>query len=254
MHKTSIKHVKLFIDNYINKKSKILEVGSQSVNNISLREIFDPTHEYTGIDMVEGNNVDIVQEDPYKIPFNDETFDVVVSTSAFEHTEFFWLVFNEILRVLKPNGLFYLNAPSNGRYHKYPVDCYRFYPDSGKALSKWGVYSGYQKIVMLESFIGERDKGLWNDFCCVFLKNEYFVNEYPKRIINQTKKFNYGVCYGKKLVVNDFPSNEDSNLNTLKNILLFYIKNKPIKIIKNFLKYIGLFSLVKTTYNKIKLK
>ena len=30
--------------------------------------------------------------------------------------------------------LFYLNAPSNGEFHRYPVDCWRFYPDAGGAL------------------------------------------------------------------------------------------------------------------------
>ena len=104
MHKTSIKHAKLFIDSYFTKKSKILEVGSQSVNSITFKEILDNKHEYLGVDIVSGKNVDIVQDDPYKIPLNNDTFDAVVSTSAFEHTEFFWLTFNEIIRVLKPNG------------------------------------------------------------------------------------------------------------------------------------------------------
>ena len=46
-----------------------------------------------------------------KITFNN-SIDIVVSISTFEHTEFFWETFLEILRVLKPNGLFFLNAPS----------------------------------------------------------------------------------------------------------------------------------------------
>jgi SAM-dependent methyltransferase len=70
----------------------------------------------------------------YKLPFADGSVDVVLSSSCFEHSEFFWLLFLEILRVLRPEGLFYLNAPSNGPFHRYPVDCWRFYPDSGNAL------------------------------------------------------------------------------------------------------------------------
>jgi len=254
MHKTSIKHIKLFINHYISKKSKILEVGSQSVNSITLRDIFDKQHEYTGIDIVDGNNVDVVQKDPIKIPFQDDTFDVVVSTSAFEHTEFFWIVFNEIIRVLKPNGVFYLNAPSNGRYHKYPVDCYRFYPDSGKALCKWGVHSGYKKLVVLESFIGKRNGGLWNDFCCIFLKDEFYLNRYPDRIINNFDEFNYGISYEKNEVKNNFPSDEDDNFNILKSILLYYIKNKPIMIVKKLLNIFGLFGFFKKIYKMIKSK
>lgn len=252
MHKTSIKHAKLFIDSYLTKKSKILEVGSQSVNNITFKEILNNKHEYLGVDMVSGKNVDIVQDDPYKIPFNNDTFDAVVSTSAFEHTEFFWLTFNEIIRVLKPHGLFYLNAPSNGRYHKYPVDCYRFYPDSGKALQKWGKHSGYKNIVMLESFVGKRDNGIWNDFCSIFLKDRNFIEKYPKRIISQIKDFNYGICFEKNSVINNFPSDDDNNFNILKNVLLSPLKNKFLQIIKKLLKVFGAFNLVKNLYKKIK--
>jgi hypothetical protein len=62
-------------------------------------------------------------------------------------------MFIEIQRVLKPEGLFYLNAPSNGTYHRYPVDCWRFYPDSGVALSHWGQKNGYN-TQLIESFVG----------------------------------------------------------------------------------------------------
>jgi SAM-dependent methyltransferase len=226
MHKTSIKHAKLFIDSYLIKKSKILDIGSQSVNSVTFKEILNNKHEYVGIDMIKGKNVDIVQDDPYKIPFNNDTFDVAVSTSTFEHTEFFWLTFNEIIRVLKPNGLFYLNAPSNGRYHRYPVDCYRFYPDSGNALQKWAEHSGYKKIVMLESFVGKRDGGLWNDFCSIFLKDKDFVKDYPRRIVSEIKDFNYGISHEENLIINNFPSDDDNVLNLLKKFFFFYLKNK----------------------------
>ena len=81
----------------------------------------------------------MVLDDPYHLPLASESVDVVVSSSRFEHVEFFWLMFNEVLRVFKPDGLFYLNAPSNGEFHRYPVDCWRFYPDAAQALVNWGV-------------------------------------------------------------------------------------------------------------------
>ncbi|MFP4076345.1 MAG: hypothetical protein ACLFTD_07650 [Halochromatium sp.] len=42
-----------------------------------------------------------------------------------------------MLRVVKRGGLIYLNAPSNGSYHGYPFDHWRFYPDAGRALASW---------------------------------------------------------------------------------------------------------------------
>mgnify|MGYP002526212509 CR=1 FL=1 len=71
--------------------------------------------EYIGVDMKEGKNVNIVLKDAYKFEsIQNSSIDIAISTSTFEHTEFFWLSYLEILRVLKPNGIFYLNVPSNG--------------------------------------------------------------------------------------------------------------------------------------------
>jgi SAM-dependent methyltransferase len=120
----------------------IVDIGSQDVNG-SLRSVAPPNNKYIGVDFVEAKGVDVVITDPYSLPFEDESVDAVVSSSCFEHSEFFWLLFNEALRILKPTGLLYINVPSNGQFHRYPVDCWRFYPDSGVALQNWGKRSGY---------------------------------------------------------------------------------------------------------------
>jgi len=76
-----------------------------------------------GVDVMAGRNVDVQLSDPYRLPFEDESVVVVMSSSSFEHSEMFWLLFLEVLRVLRPQGLFYLNVPSNGHFHRWPVDC-----------------------------------------------------------------------------------------------------------------------------------
>ena len=63
--------------------------------------------DYVGVDICKGENVDIVLEDPYKLPFENESIDAVISISTFEHTQFFWLSYLEILRVLRNDGLFF---------------------------------------------------------------------------------------------------------------------------------------------------
>jgi hypothetical protein len=40
-------------------------------------------------------------------------------------------------RIVRPGGLIFLLAPSRGPEHRYPVDCWRFYPDGFRALAKW---------------------------------------------------------------------------------------------------------------------
>src|SRR3546814_4044367 len=106
------------------------------------------------------------------------------SSSCMEHSEFFWVLFLEMLRIVKPSGLIYLNVPSNGSFHRYPVDCWRFYPDSGSALAKWGKHNGYP-VALLESFIGRQDGGPWNDAVAVFVRDEAFAKDYPARMLDK---------------------------------------------------------------------
>ena len=163
----------------------VVEIGSQDVNG-SLREVCPAKFKYIGVDFIKAKNVDIVLEDPYVLPFENNSVDVVVSSSCFEHSEFFWLVYLEVMRVLKPKGIFYLNVPSRGLYHQYPVDCWRFYPDSGIALSNWGKRNGFDNIC-LESFTQRR--GVWGDFVAVFLKDRAYCPVFTKKIIDSKRDY-----------------------------------------------------------------
>lgn len=188
MHESAMKHGKIFFQTYCSGDftgKVIVDVGAQDVNG-SLRKYSPMGATYLGVDFVEGPGVDIVINDPYSLPLEDESVDVVVCSSVFEHSDFFWLLYLECLRILKPSGLLYLNAPSNGMVHRYPVDSWRFYPDSGLSLAKWAQHNGH-KTVLLESFIGEKSglitgEGMWNDFVAVFLKSETESAQFPCRI------------------------------------------------------------------------
>ena len=173
MHESALFYGKKFFEIYCAENSisnpKVFEIGSQDING-SLRQVAPKNTLYTGLDFIEGKAVDIVIDDPYKFPLPNECADIVVSSSCFEHSEFFWLTFLEITRISKPGGLIYLNMPSNGMYHKYPIDAWRFYPDSGIALANWARLND-QKITLIESFVGARsEENVWNDFVAVLQK------------------------------------------------------------------------------------
>lgn len=194
MHDTAMLNGERFFKTYVgSRKVKIADIGAQDVNG-SLREVAPADTEFIGVDFVAGRGVDIVLEDPYELPFEDNSLDVVVSSSCFEHSEFFWLSFLEVLRILKPDGLFYLNVPSNGVFHRYPVDCWRFYPDSGVALAKWGRRSGFESV-LLESYTSDQRADVWNDFVAVFLKDEAFASQYPGRIAPNLTDVNNVLSY-----------------------------------------------------------
>jgi len=58
-------------------------------------------------------------------------------------------------RVLKEGGYLYLNAPSKGGYHQYPIDAWRFFPDAGIALCDWAKLNKHA-VELLESFKTEK--------------------------------------------------------------------------------------------------
>ncbi len=47
--------------------------------------------------------------------------------------------------MLTPDGLVAVIAPSGGYVHQYPLDCWRFYPDS------WGALCAYVGLTLEES-------------------------------------------------------------------------------------------------------
>lgn len=210
MHESATFYGKLFFDKYCRSSAKdplsVIEIGSQNVNG-ALRDISPAGINYIGLDFVAGKGVDIVIDDPYRLPFEDDSVDRVVSSSCFEHSEFFWLVFLEAMRILKPDGVFYLNAPSNGFFHRWPIDCWRFYPDSGYALVNWARRNGYSPA-LLESFVGKRsagrvaDGGMWNDFVAVFLKDGNFKGKHPDRIVHSLTDFHNGYSSEREGVLN----------------------------------------------------
>ncbi|KPA09147.1 type 11 methyltransferase [Candidatus Magnetomorum sp. HK-1] len=211
MHSTAIKNADLFFQKYTNKhkiNSIVVDIGSQNVNG-SLREICPKNMKYIGVDFSSGNGVDIVLDDPYELPFDNGQVDYCICSSVFEHSEMFWLLFLEILRILKPDGLFYLNVPSNGHFHRYPVDCWRFYPDSGKALVKWAKKCGFNPI-LLESFVSlQEPPHKWNDFVAIFLKNADYAANYNQRITGSFKNFYNALTFESEKFINFTQLTED---------------------------------------------
>lgn len=227
MHYTALEFGRKFFNTYVNADQQvtIVDIGSQDVNG-SLRELAPLRSKYVGVDFIEGKGVDIVISDPYHLPFDDESIDICVCSSCFEHSEFFWLLFIEALRILKPNGILYLNVPSNGNFHRHPVDCWRFYPDSGIALQNWARFNKIN-AVLLESFVANQKREIWNDFIGVFLKNDKYVDIYKSRIIEGIKEYRNGYVYGGVGVLRFEIKSEDQDgyfINGMKRLMTQTLK------------------------------
>ena len=180
MHPSALRNAKDFFEVYTKniEGGTVLDIGSQDVNG-SLRQVVPSRFKYVGVDFEKAKNVDVVLENPYVFPFADEAADILITSSCLEHSEFFWLTWLEILRVVKPNGLIYMNVPSEGGFHPYPVDCWRFRLSAAPALQKWGKRAGFNPL-LLEAYTDMEPP--WHDYVAVFVKDWQHHHHYPDRI------------------------------------------------------------------------
>ncbi len=253
MHDSSFLNLEYFFREYVNNKEEkkliIFDIGSQTSDNEKLKKwknIFPQNAEYLGIDLVKANNVDLILKNPYSYPFEDNHADIIIANSIFEHSEFFWVLYLELLRVLKPDGILYINAPSNGDFHRGShVDVYRFYPDAGRALEKWGKLNNYPNLLLLESYTSKQLNKKWNDFVAIYLKNDNYVDQYPNRIIDNFNLFSNGITNRNDEFINYEVLTEDHqkllNKNYISRLNVFLRKNIKrmfLKIKKLFAKQI----------------
>ena len=103
-----------FPEMFTNKK--VLDIGSLDINGNN-RYLFENC-EYTGIDVAEGKNVDIIAIG-HEFNAPDNIYDFVISTEVFEHDMFWKKTLLNITRVLKPGGMFMFtcggpNRPEHG--------------------------------------------------------------------------------------------------------------------------------------------
>lgn len=94
------------------KNKKVLDIGSLDING-SNRDLFEDC-DYIGIDVGEGKNVDIVSVG-HLFDAPDNTYDVIISTEVFEHDMFYEKTVENIIRMLKPSGLFLFTCAAPGR-------------------------------------------------------------------------------------------------------------------------------------------
>ena len=81
------------------------------------------------LDLYDAPNVDIISNGG-ALPFHANTLDVVVAQEVLEHVEDPFRLVADILRVLKPGGVFYCQVPFVIGYHPGPTDFWRFTKES----------------------------------------------------------------------------------------------------------------------------
>ena len=90
----------------------VVDIGSLDINGNN-QYLFDSCL-YLGVDVGLGRNVDICSKG-HELNLPDCSVDVVVSTECFEHDQYYVLTINNIVRMLKPGGLFVFTCATTGR-------------------------------------------------------------------------------------------------------------------------------------------
>ena len=132
MHKSSMILMAEFRDRYLAdmRGCSVLDVGARMTkkHTCSYRDLF-ADYAYTAMDIEPGLNVDVVGYE------NLGVYDVIVSGQVMEHILWPW----EWLKSLRQYYSAYICivAPNTWKYHAYPIDAFRYWPEGMRALFDW---------------------------------------------------------------------------------------------------------------------
>lgn len=175
---------------------KVLDVGAGDINGNN-KHLFKNC-EYNANDVVNASNVTIVSETK-NLKFDDEYFDIIISSECFEHDPDYKESILNIIRMLKKDGLFIFTCASDGRpehgtlnnspsssyatinkldnfknyYKNLNIDHLKEFLDLDEIFSNW--LSFYNKKSKDLYFVGLK-RGLINDFKFIdYLPDHNFV-------------------------------------------------------------------------------
>jgi ubiquinone/menaquinone biosynthesis C-methylase UbiE len=146
------------IRNWLDLEKDLLENGLRSVASLAhgrmidvgcgdkpYKKLFAPyVSEHLGIDYEETykhsawsskEKVDFVFSGD-RLPFDDASFDTVLCTQVLEHAAKPWVLFAEMTRIMRQNGVLILTIPFSYRLHSEPYDFYRYTHHGLRALSE----------------------------------------------------------------------------------------------------------------------
>jgi len=145
MHASSYETMRILLDRHralLPGRPRVADVGASDVNG-TYKPLLAGWADYTGIDLAAGPNVDLIAA-PYEVP--GAPYDAILCGQVLEHTEDMPRLVAAIAAALRLGGVCFLAAPHTWEEHRYPVDCWRIFPDGmewllrGAALDRVEVF------------------------------------------------------------------------------------------------------------------
>lgn len=173
------------------KGTRILEVGSRVVTRAKPFRDLVPKAEYTGFDIYEGPNVDVVGDAHKLSSYFDGQFDLVFSSAVFEHLAMPWLAAEEIAKSLKVGGHVFVETHYCYGSHERP---WHFFQFSEKALEV--LFSPALGFECLDSGVSNPMVGRFSSYADEYLQNKpvpglYCHSEFFGRKVREVADFRW---------------------------------------------------------------
>jgi len=111
------------------KDYSVMEIGTRrwGQNPTHHKDWYPGAGKYVMTDFMAGEDVDVLA-DAHELSkvFGEASYDVIMAASVFEHLERPWIVAGEILKTLKPGGIFFIQTHQTFPVHGYPYDYFRY--------------------------------------------------------------------------------------------------------------------------------
>lgn len=134
------------------------------------------------------NKIRKVEQKPYRLPFEDDTFDFIFSSEVFEHVQDYSTALAELHRVLKPGGGSVHFFPSRYR----PIETHIFVPFASFIQYRWWLVL-WAKVGVRNSFQAEMGVQEVVDSNVEFLRDH--TTYYSKSVIRRHVLEHFNNCY-----------------------------------------------------------
>lgn len=178
---------------------EVLEIGSRVVTGANNRRIFEKAV-YTGFDIYPGENVDVVG-DAHRLSSYFEKgkkFDLIFCSAVFEHLMMPWLVADEMIRLLKPEGYIFVETHYSYASHERPWHFFQFSEQALKVL-----FSENRGIKCIEAGVSNPYIGIFSEEADEYLQGKligdlYCHSEFLGQKVEEVKDLSWNNNFGLK--------------------------------------------------------
>jgi SAM-dependent methyltransferase/uncharacterized protein YbaR (Trm112 family) len=184
------------------ERPRILIVGGGEVGDGLGEALGDPRYEFVETDVYWGDRVNILA-DGHDLPFLSESFDAVVCQAVLEHVVDPWRCVQEMHRVLRPEGVIFVDLPFLWPVHMGAYDYTRFTLTGVRLLCRGfeelraGVSAGPGQTLALATFQFFRSfsySRLWSVFMLGVLPWFLFWMRHCDRFLNRLPQASDASC------------------------------------------------------------